>query len=63
MMWNLYVWLESVGSWRSLLPHSVWVDVIIRGRAAATREMKEVIYQQDRRTLVDKCGGKSSSNC
>ena len=36
-----------------------WVDAIIRGRAAAAREMKEMIYQQDRRIIVDRCGEKA----
>ena len=35
------------------------VDAIIRGRAAAAREIKEMIYKQDRRILVDRCGEKA----
>ena len=32
------------------------MDAIIRGRAASAREM---IYQQDSQTLVDRCGEKA----
>ena len=31
------------------------MDTVIKGNSATAREMKETIYREDRRTLVDRC--------
>ena len=39
------------------------VEAVIRGNAAAAKDMKETIYQQDGQKVVDRCWEKACSDC